>query len=138
MSVSIGPREGGGFGLAVSMGVEDKSLAQRELEARRGGPRQDLSLFARDAWECRRHLRSRWRLGTRGQGCAYRQNVCLGHEQTSRYVRVMSDIFLKADIHQRGACPLSASNRHPENRNEGPIATFISHALLRTIGIRSN
>ena len=31
-AVSIGPREGGGFGLAVSMGVEDKSLAQQELE----------------------------------------------------------------------------------------------------------
>ena len=25
----------------------------------------------------------------------------LGHEQTSRHVRVMSDILLKADIHQR-------------------------------------
>ena len=31
-AVSIGPREGGGFGLAVRMGVEDKSLAQQELE----------------------------------------------------------------------------------------------------------
>ena len=31
-AVSIGPREGGGFGLAVSMGVEDKSLAQQELK----------------------------------------------------------------------------------------------------------
>lgn len=31
-AVSIGPREGGGFGLAVSMRVEDKSLAQQELE----------------------------------------------------------------------------------------------------------
>jgi osmotically inducible protein OsmC len=32
-SVSIGPREGGGFGLAVKMRVEDKSLPQAELEA---------------------------------------------------------------------------------------------------------
>jgi Ohr subfamily peroxiredoxin len=32
-SVSIGPREGGGFGLAVKMHVEDKSLPQAELEA---------------------------------------------------------------------------------------------------------
>ena len=31
-AVSIGPREPGGFGLAVSMGVEDKSLAQQELK----------------------------------------------------------------------------------------------------------
>lgn len=31
--VSIGPREGGGFGLAVKMGVEDKQLSQQELEA---------------------------------------------------------------------------------------------------------
>src|SRR6476620_11238985 len=31
-AVSIGPREGGGFGLAVRMQVEDKSLPQRELE----------------------------------------------------------------------------------------------------------
>lgn len=32
-AVSIGPRDGGGFGLAVKMQVEDKSLPQAELEA---------------------------------------------------------------------------------------------------------
>jgi osmotically inducible protein OsmC len=32
-SVSIGPRDGGGFGLAVAMQVEDTSLPQAELEA---------------------------------------------------------------------------------------------------------
>jgi lipoyl-dependent peroxiredoxin len=32
-SVSIGPRDAGGFGLAVKLHVQDKSLAQRELEA---------------------------------------------------------------------------------------------------------
>lgn len=32
-SVSIGPREGGGFGLAVKMKVEDKGLPQAELAA---------------------------------------------------------------------------------------------------------
>ncbi|MCB1896692.1 MAG: organic hydroperoxide resistance protein [Zoogloeaceae bacterium] len=32
-SVSIGPREGGGFGLAVKLRVEDPSLPQRDLEA---------------------------------------------------------------------------------------------------------
>lgn len=32
-AVSIGPRDGGGFGLAVKMRVEDKSLARSELEA---------------------------------------------------------------------------------------------------------
>ena len=32
-AVSIGPREGGGFGLAVKMRVEDKSTAQAELAA---------------------------------------------------------------------------------------------------------
>ena len=31
--VSIGPREGGGFGIAVKMQVEDKSLPQAELAA---------------------------------------------------------------------------------------------------------
>ena len=31
--VSIGPREGGGFGLAVKLHVEDKSLPQSELTA---------------------------------------------------------------------------------------------------------
>ncbi|MDE2365207.1 MAG: organic hydroperoxide resistance protein [Hyphomicrobiales bacterium] len=31
--VSIGPREGGGFGLAVKMHVEDKSMPQAELAA---------------------------------------------------------------------------------------------------------
>ena len=32
-AVSIGPRDGGGFGLAVKMQVEDKSLSQAELAA---------------------------------------------------------------------------------------------------------
>lgn len=32
-SVTIGPREAGGFGLAVKMRVEDKSLPQAELQA---------------------------------------------------------------------------------------------------------
>ena len=32
-AVSIGPREGGGFGISVKMHVEDKSLAQAELTA---------------------------------------------------------------------------------------------------------
>jgi lipoyl-dependent peroxiredoxin len=32
-AVSIGPREGGGFGLAVKLHVEDKSLPQTELAA---------------------------------------------------------------------------------------------------------
>lgn len=32
-AVSIGPREGGGFGLAVKMRVEDKSLPQADLAA---------------------------------------------------------------------------------------------------------
>ncbi len=32
-AVSIGPREGGGFGIAVAMRIEDKSLAQAELAA---------------------------------------------------------------------------------------------------------
>jgi osmotically inducible protein OsmC len=32
-TVSIGPREGGGFGLAVKLTIEDKSFAQAELAA---------------------------------------------------------------------------------------------------------
>jgi Ohr subfamily peroxiredoxin len=32
-AVSIGPRDGGGFGLAVKLHVEDKSLPQAELQA---------------------------------------------------------------------------------------------------------
>jgi osmotically inducible protein OsmC len=32
-AVSIGPRDGGGFGLAVKLGVEDASLPQAELAA---------------------------------------------------------------------------------------------------------
>lgn len=31
--VSIGPREGGGFGLSVKMHIEDKSMTQAELAA---------------------------------------------------------------------------------------------------------
>ena len=32
-AVSIGPREGGGFGLSVKMHIEDKSMKQAELAA---------------------------------------------------------------------------------------------------------
>ena len=32
-AVSIGPRDGGGFGISVKMRVEDKSLSQADLEA---------------------------------------------------------------------------------------------------------
>ena len=32
-AVSVGPRDGGGFGISVKMTVEDKSLPQAELEA---------------------------------------------------------------------------------------------------------
>src|SRR5689334_892153 len=32
-AVSIGPREGGGFGLAVKLSVQDRSLPQAELAA---------------------------------------------------------------------------------------------------------
>ena len=32
-AVSIGPREGGGFGITVKMRVEDKSIPQAELAA---------------------------------------------------------------------------------------------------------
>jgi Ohr subfamily peroxiredoxin len=32
-AVTIGPRDGGGFGLAVKMRVEDRSVPQAELEA---------------------------------------------------------------------------------------------------------
>ena len=32
-AVTIGPREAGGFGLAVKMRVEDRSIAQAELAA---------------------------------------------------------------------------------------------------------
>jgi len=32
-AVSIGPREGGGFGIAVKLDVEDRSLAQADLDA---------------------------------------------------------------------------------------------------------
>jgi organic hydroperoxide reductase OsmC/OhrA len=32
-AVSIGPREGGGFGLAVTLKVEDPSIPQAQLEA---------------------------------------------------------------------------------------------------------
>ena len=32
-AVSIGPRDGGGFGIAVKMRIEDKSIAQSELAA---------------------------------------------------------------------------------------------------------
>ena len=49
-AVSIGPRDGGGFGLAVRMRVEDKSLKQAELaNLVKGGARKDLPLLSRHA-----------------------------------------------------------------------------------------
>jgi Ohr subfamily peroxiredoxin len=41
-AVSIGPRDGGGFGLAVKMRVEDKSLPQADLAARVRGAHQKI------------------------------------------------------------------------------------------------
>ena len=47
----------------------------------------------------------------------------LGHEQTSRHVRVMSVIPLKADIHQRGSArPLSASNGRIDQQADSDLA----------------
>ena len=51
--VSIGPREGGGFGLAVKLMVEgSESRASRARGARQRGSRKDLPLLARDARQC--------------------------------------------------------------------------------------
>ena len=48
--VSIGPRDAGGFGIAVKLQVEDKSLPQAEAAgARQRGARADLPLLARHA-----------------------------------------------------------------------------------------
>ena len=56
-AVSIGPREGGGFGLAVKLRVDDKSLPQAELEKLvEEAHTEDLSLFACNARECGGHL----------------------------------------------------------------------------------
>jgi osmotically inducible protein OsmC len=49
-SVSIGPRDGGGFGLAVKLQVTDESLPQAELEAvTREAQEKNLSVLASDA-----------------------------------------------------------------------------------------
>jgi hypothetical protein len=51
-AVTIGPREGGGFGLAVKLNVEDKSLPQACRPGERGA-REDLPLLARHAQQRR-------------------------------------------------------------------------------------
>jgi osmotically inducible protein OsmC len=53
-AVSIGPREGGGFGIAVKLRVEDKPEASRSGGADPGSTRKDLPLFPRHARQCRR------------------------------------------------------------------------------------
>ena len=59
--VSIGPREGGGFGLAVKLRVEDLDFtASGARGARQGSAREDLPVFAR-------HARQR-RCAGRGEG----------------------------------------------------------------------
>ena len=62
-AVSIGPRDGGGFGLAVKMRVEDKSLKQAELTnlVRRRTKRSAPTLTPRVTL-CRRQVRRDRRL----------------------------------------------------------------------------
>ena len=48
-AVSIGPRDGGGFGLAVKLKVEDRSLPQADFGPRTRGSRENLPVLARDA-----------------------------------------------------------------------------------------
>lgn len=45
-SVTIGPREGGGFGLAVRLRVEDKSLPQAELAALAGEAHENICPYS--------------------------------------------------------------------------------------------
>ena len=53
-AVAIGPREAGGFGIAVKLQVEDRSLPQAELAALvQGSARADLPVLARHAQQRR-------------------------------------------------------------------------------------
>jgi lipoyl-dependent peroxiredoxin len=45
-AVTIGPREGGGFGLAVKLRVEDRSLAQAELAALAGEAHEKICPYS--------------------------------------------------------------------------------------------
>jgi len=45
-AVSIGPREGGGFGLAVTLHVEDKSLPQADLAALAGEAHEKICPYS--------------------------------------------------------------------------------------------
>ena len=45
-NVSIGPREGGGFGLAVTIHVEDRSLPQAELAALEKGAHEKICPYS--------------------------------------------------------------------------------------------
>jgi tryptophan-rich sensory protein len=52
----------------------------------------------------------------------------MGHKQTSRYVRVMSVISLKADIHQHGLIVATIAAFHPVNA----AAAWLLLPYLRT------
>ena len=81
-AVSIGPRDGGGFGLAVKLTVEDKSLPQAELAALAKDAHEKIwPLFACHARQCRRATRRDRRIGSRhvgpkvcGAACRRRRN----------------------------------------------------------------
>ena len=90
-AVSIGPRDGGGFGLAVKMRVEDKiAAAGRARGARARGAREDLPVLARDARQRQRAVRGRRRfvpeLGRPGRfqrACASRPWSCRNFDSRS-------------------------------------------------------
>ena len=59
-AVSIGPRDGGGFGIAVKYARRGQEpAASRARGAREGSAREDLPVLARDARQRRRAVRSR-------------------------------------------------------------------------------
>ena len=66
-AVSIGPREGGGFGLAVKLHVEDKSLPQAELAALAKEAHEKICPYSHATREQRGcAARSRWHLSKPG------------------------------------------------------------------------
>ena len=64
----------------------------------------------------------------------------MGHEQTSRHVRVMSVIPLKADIHQRGLhvrlVPQADIERGPPRAPSASVKFATLSARIRELGLQ--
>jgi organic hydroperoxide reductase OsmC/OhrA len=76
--VSIGPRDGGGFGVAVKLRVEDKTLPQAELVAlAKEAHEKNLPVFVRHTRQRPRAARNQGRLNRAASNCPLTAGRCV-------------------------------------------------------------